>query len=117
MQLIGFSDEQLSEIVNKNPFYAEFILPVQFYEDQNSEVKAPAVWNLFICSADADEDLIYRLVKNVFENSEFLMNVHPFTKYTTVENTIRYSGIALHPGAINYLKEIEIEVPEHLFPR
>ena len=117
MQLIGFSDEQLSEIIIKNPFYAEFILPVQFYEDQNDEVKAPAVWNLFICNANADENLIYGLVKNVFENNDFMIKAHPFAKYTTPENTIRYSGIPLHPGVIKYLKEIEIEVPEHLFPR
>jgi len=117
MQLIGFSDEQLSEIVIRNPFYSEFILPVQFYGDQNDEVKVPAVWNLFICNADADEKLIYELVKNVFENNQFLINVHPFAKYTTLENTIRYSGIPLHPGAINYLKEMEIEIPEHLLPR
>ena len=117
MQLIDFSDEQLSEIIIKNPFYSEFIFPVQFYEDQNEEVKAPAVWNLFICNADADENLIYGLVKNVFENNDFLKKAHPFAKYTTPENTIRYSGIPLHPGAINYLKEMEIEIPEHLLPR
>ncbi len=117
MQLIDFSDEQLSEIIIKNPFYSKFILPVQFYPDQHNEIKVPAVWNLFICNADADENLIYELVKNVFENNEFLIKAHPFAKYTTPENTIRYSGIPLHPGAINYLKEMEIEVPEHLIPR
>lgn len=117
MQLVGFSDEQLSEIFIKNPFYAEFILPVQFYPDQHNEVKAPAVWNLFICNADADEKLIYGLVKNVFENRQFLIKAHPFAKYTTLENTIRYSAIPLHPGVINYLKKMGIEVPEHLFPR
>lgn len=116
MHLIGFSDEQLSEIIVKNPFYSGFIFPVHFYEDQNEEVKVPAVWNLLICNADADENLVYGFVKNVFENNEFLIKAHPFAKYTTPENTIQYSGIPLHPGAINYLKEMGMEVPEHLFP-
>ena len=116
LELIRFSDAQLFEIENKYPFYARFTLPAAFYSDQNYDVTAPSVWNYFICHADLDPDLVYRLTRAFFENQDFLLPVHPFVKHSTPENSVQYAILPFHPGTINYLKEKEIDVPEVLFP-
>jgi len=67
-----------------------------------------------ICQASLDEELVYQLVKALFENRSYLMKIHPSAAYTTAENTVKYSPVPLHPGTIKYLKEMGIDVPARL---
>ena len=69
-----------------------------------------------ICQRSLDEDLVYRLVKALFENNDYLVKIHPSAAYTTGENAVTFSPIPLHPGTIRYLKEKGIDVPGHLAP-
>ena len=87
------------------------------HNGQDKDVYTASVWNTFICNADLDDELVYELTKAVFENQEFLMKIHHFAKYTTPENAVKYSAIPLHPGAIRYIKEKGIEVPDRLIAK
>ena len=69
-----------------------------------------------ICQASLDTDMVYKLAKALFEHKDYLMKIHPSAAYTTPENAVKYSPIALHPGTIKYLKEKGIDVPARLVP-
>jgi hypothetical protein len=62
-------------------------------------------------------DLVYKLVKAVFQNRAYLEKIHPFAKYTTPENSIQASPIPLHPGAIQYYRELGLSIPDRLVPK
>ena len=114
INIIPFTKDEINQVTRKYPFYAGYTLPAGIYNGQDQEVYTASVWNTFICNADLDEKLVYELTKAVFENQDFLIKIHPFGKYTTPENAVKYSAIPLHPGAIRYLKEKGIEVPHRL---
>ena len=116
IRVISFSREDIQKIVNKFPFYSEFIMPPNTYRGQDYEVRNPSVWNTVICHAKVDTDLIYRLTKAVFEHQDYLIKIHPFAKYTTPENAVKHAVIPLHPGAIKYFKEKGVAVPNRLIP-
>ncbi|NQU64808.1 MAG: C4-dicarboxylate ABC transporter substrate-binding protein, partial [SAR324 cluster bacterium] len=61
-------------------------------------------------------DLVYSLVKALYENNDYLLKIHPSASYTTPENAVKYSPIPLHPGTIKYLKEKGVSVPDRLIP-
>lgn len=114
VRIIPFSEVQMNKIVEKYPFYSGYTLPADIYNKQKEPVYTPSVWNTFICNADLEEELIYELTKAVFEHQDYLMKIHPFAKHTTPENAVKHSVIPLHAGAVRYLKEKGIEVPERL---
>lgn len=115
--LISFSDKDIEKIVKAYPFYAPFVMPPGIYKGQDYPVKNPSVWNTVICNANMSEDLVYRLVKALFQHKDYLEKIHPFAKYTTPENAIIASPIPLHPGAIKYYRELGLKIPERLIPK
>ncbi len=115
--LISFSDEDIKKIVETYPFYSPFIMPPGIYKGQDYPVKNPSVWNTVICNPDVSEDLVYKLVKAVFQHKDYLEKIHPFAKYTTPENAINASPIPLHPGAIKYYRELGLKIPDRLLPK
>jgi len=115
--IISFSDEDLKKICDTYPFYSPFVLPPGTYKGVDYPVKNPSVWNTVICNADMPEDLVYKLVKAVFEHKDYLEKIHPFAKYTTPENTLKAAPIPLHPGALRYYRELGLEIPDRLIPK
>jgi hypothetical protein len=69
-----------------------------------------------ICQASMDKELVYKLVKALYEHQDYLKQIHPSAAYTTPENAVKYSPIPLHPGTIKYLKEVGVDVPRRLVP-
>lgn len=114
IDLISFSDEDIAKIVKAYPYYSSFELPPGTYKGQDYPVKNPSVWNTVACNSDLPEDMVYKLVKAAFENRDYLEKIHPFAKYTTLENSLKASPIPLHPGAVKYYQEKGLKVPEHL---
>lgn len=115
--IISFSDEDLKKICEAYPFYSPIVLPPGTYRGVDYPVKNPSVWNTMVCNADLDEELVYKLVKAVFEHRDYLEKIHPFARYTTPENTLKACPIPLHPGAIKYFEELGLKVPERLKPK
>ncbi|MDE0114066.1 MAG: TAXI family TRAP transporter solute-binding subunit [Albidovulum sp.] len=61
---------------------------------------------VLVARADVEEDLVYHMIKTVFENIEFLENIHPITRYWRTETALDGQTGALHPGAAKYYREI-----------
>ena len=117
IEIIPFTPEEQKKVTEKYTFYAPFDLAAGIYNGIEKDVPTVSVWNVVICSQDLDEDLVYNLTKAVFEHQSYLMQIHPFAKYTTPENAVKTSPIPFHPGAIKYFKEKGIEIPERLMPK
>jgi TRAP transporter TAXI family solute receptor len=75
-----------------------------------------SVWNVIIVTADLPEELVYQLTRALYEHNDYLRKIHPFARFTTTENTIEHAPIPLHPGAVRYLREQGLSLPEGLVP-
>ncbi|MDI7260933.1 MAG: TAXI family TRAP transporter solute-binding subunit [Thermodesulfobacteriota bacterium] len=115
--VISFSDADIKKIVEAYPFYSPFVMPPGIYRGQDYPVSNPSVWNTVICNADMPEDLIYQLVKAVFQHRGYLEKIHPFAKYTTPENAVLAAPIPFHPGAVKYYRELGLKIPDRLLPK
>lgn len=116
IKVIPFSKEEQDAVCGKYPFYSPYELDAGVYRGIDEPVPTISVWNVIICNAGLDEELVYNLAKVLFENNEYMRKIHPFARYTTPENTIKHSPIPLHPGTIKYLREAGLEVPDTLVP-
>jgi len=114
--VLPFTPAQTQKILASKSTYAAVDLSGGIYRGVDTAVPTIGVWNVMICQKSLDTDLVYKLVKALFENNAYLQKIHPSAAYTTPENTVKYSSIPLHPGTIKYLKEKGIDIPKRLIP-
>lgn len=60
---------------------------------------------ILVCQPDEPLDLVYNIVKAIYENEDVIANSHPAAKVITLENAVVDFGIPYHPGAIKYYQE------------
>ena len=116
IHIINFTPEQQKKILAANKEYSAVDLAGGVYRGVGNPVPTIGVWNVMICQKSLKVDLVYSLVKALYEHQDYLLKIHPSASYTTPENAVKYSPIPLHPGTIKYLKEKGIAVPANLMP-
>jgi hypothetical protein len=116
IHIISITPEQQKKILAANQEYSAVDLSGGVYRGVDQPVPTIGVWNVMICQRSLDTDMVYNLVKALYEHQDYLLKIHPSASYTTPENAVKYSPIPLHPGTIKYLKEKGISVPAALMP-
>ncbi len=116
INILGFTPQQAEKILAANDTYASVDLAGGVYRGVDKAVPTIGVWNVMICQASLDTDLVYNLVKVLYEHNDYLLKIHPSAAYTTPENAVKYCPVPLHPGTIKYLQEKGIAVPARLMP-
>lgn len=97
----------VEESIAKREYLVERIIPIDYYtEIANKEpVRTVGVKAILFCNADTDDDLVYHLVKEVFENFDLFKLQHPAFANLTPEKLSSNLIVSLHPGAERYFKE------------
>jgi TRAP transporter TAXI family solute receptor len=116
IHIISFTPAQQEKIMAANKEYSAVDLAGGVYKGVDNAIPTIGVWNVMICQASLDTDLVYKLVKALYDHQDYLLKIHPSASYTTAENAVKYSPIPLHPGTIKYLKEKGLAVPAKLMP-
>jgi TRAP transporter TAXI family solute receptor len=116
INMLAFTPEQTERILAANKTYSSVELAGGVYRGIDQPVSTIGVWNVMICQASLDTEMVYKLAKALFEHNDYLQKIHPSAAYTTPENAVKYSPIPLHPGTIKYLEEKGITVPDKLRP-
>ena len=116
IHIISFTPEQQKKILAANAEYSSVDLAGGVYRGVDQAVPTIGVWNVMICQKSLPTDMVYQLVKTLYEHKDYLVKIHPSAAYTTPENAVKYSPIPLHPGTVKYLKEKGIAIPAELMP-
>lgn len=117
IEMITFTPEQQKKVAEAYGFYSPWTLEGGIYRGVDKPSPTISVWNVIICQASLDTELVYNLVKVLFEQNAYMQKIHPFAKYTTPENAVKQTPIPLHPGTVKYLKEKGVAVPAKLMPK
>ncbi|WP_086983102.1 TAXI family TRAP transporter solute-binding subunit [Vibrio aphrogenes] len=104
IRILSFSDEEMKKIIAAEPSYQALEAPAESYKNVPA-FTTPAVWNVLVVNKNMPEQQAYEMTKVAFENMGKIRQVVGVTKFTTLENMNKLSGIALHPGAQKYLDE------------
>ena len=105
-KLVPVEGEAIDKLVADNPFYAYATVPGGMYKGTDSDVKTFGVKATFVTSADVEDDVVYEVVKAVFDNFDRFKKLHPAFANLTEEEMIK-DGLSapLHDGAVKYYKE------------
>ena len=104
--------DDVDELIEENPYYAYSKIPVEYYPMSQSteDVQTFGVVATFLTSADVSDEVVYTLVKCVFENLDEFKGMHDAFKNLTPEEMVN-SGISIpfHDGAIQYYEEAGLD--------
>ena len=88
------------------PIYVKNKILANAYPGDDRDTTNVDVWNLLVVPEKADEQLVYNIVKTLFEKQEELVRVHKDAQFLSLDNqTSGASPLPFHPGAVRYFKE------------
>lgn len=105
-KLVPVTGEAIDKLVAENAFYAKATVPGGMYPGTPDDVETFGVKATFVTSADVADDVVYQVVKAVFDNFDRFKGLHPAFANLKEEDMIS-GGLSapLHPGAVKYYKE------------
>ena len=105
--LVNVDNDATSELVENNPYYRVATIPGGMYRGNEADVTTFGVAATFVSSSDVADDVVYEVVKAVFENFDTFKRLHPaFANLQKEEMVSDALSAPLHPGALKYYKEV-----------
>ncbi len=105
-KLIPLEGPAVDKLIASNPYYAKATIPGGMYANNPNPVNTYGVAATLVTSAKVSEDVVYNLVKAVFENFDEFKKLHPAFANLDPKAMVKNGLTAeLHPGAVKYYKE------------
>lgn len=105
-KLVNVTGDAIDKLVNDNPYYAKATIPGGLYKGNDDDVQTFGVKATFVTSSDVDDDIVYTVVKAVFDNFKRFKGLHPaFANLEEADMIADGLSAPLHPGAEKYYRE------------
>ena len=105
INLVGLKTNTIEKLKNGRPYYVTAIIPGDVYPGVEKEVTTFAVKATLLTTEDLPEEVVYTVVKSVFENFGEFAATHPALKNLTPEKMLEGLSAPFHSGAAKYYKE------------
>jgi len=104
--MVEVAGPKIDKLVKDADYYRTATIPGGMYRGTATDTKTFGVGATFVTSAKVPENVIYNVVKAVFENFDQFKKLHPAFKNLKKEEMIK-DGLSapLHKGAAKYYKE------------
>ena len=105
-KLVDVNGPAIDKLVEENPYYAKATIPGGMYANNPDDTETFGVKATFVTSSDVPDEVVYTVVKAVFDNFDRFKGLHPAFADLKEEDMIS-AGLSapLHPGAEKYYKE------------
>ena len=100
---ISLSSEQSEAIRKAMPEFSPSKILPGTYSTLNKDYITVGVYNFAVGRADLPDDLVYQLVKAIFDNHARLVKGHASANETLPQNVVKNTFLPFHPGAIRLL--------------
>jgi hypothetical protein len=105
-KLVSLTGPVVDKLVKANSYYAYATIPGGLYANNPQPTQTYGVLATFVSSSKVPTDVVYNVVKAVFENFEDFKKLHPAFANLDPKKMIK-DGLSapLHEGAVKYYKE------------
>ena len=106
VELVSVTGAPIDKLIADNPYYRTATIPAGMYKGTDADTTTFGVGATFVSSAKVSDDVVYTVVKAVFDNFDDFKKLHPAFANLKEEQMIS-DGLSapLHPGAAKYYKE------------
>ena len=104
--LVEVDNEAVHKLVDNNPYYRMATIPGGMYRGNDQDTTTFGVGATLVSSTDVSEEVVYQVVKAVFENFDQFKGLHPaFADLKKEQMASEGLSAPLHPGAERYYEE------------
>ncbi len=104
--LVEVSGDVVAKLIEDNSFYRSATIPGGMYRGNDEDTMTFGVGATFVSADSVSEDVVYTLVKSVFENFDDFKGLHPaFANLAPEEMASAGLSAPLHDGAAKYYRE------------
>lgn len=112
VNIVPIEGPEIDKLISSKPYYAIGRIEMKNYASAANAaaeyINSIGVKATLVTSANVDEDVVYAITKEVFENLDEFKALHPAFSILTKENMLQGLTAPLHPGAIKYYKEADL---------
>jgi len=106
VQLIDVAGAPVDKLIADNPYYRTATIPGGMYKGTDNDVNTFGVGATFVSSTDVPADVVYVVVKGVFDNIDDFKGLHPaFNNLDPQQMAKDGLSAPIHDGAARYYKE------------
>lgn len=111
---VSLTPEQIETIRNAIPEISGSQINRGVYTSLDETYTSVGLFVFAIGRDDLPDELVYQLVKAVFDNQPRLVKATSAAIDTIPQNALKDSFLPFHPGALRYYREIGIKIPDAL---
>ncbi len=110
--LLEFTDEQIAAADGGLGLWTPYVIPAATYPGQTRDIQTVAKSNLLVARADVSDEVVYQVTRAMFENLDFLRNIHDAMYETSLDRALVGMPMPLHPGALRFYQEVGLLGPD-----
>ncbi len=108
--LVNVTGAVVEKLINDNDYYRRAVIPGGMYRGNMQETVTFGVGATFVSSTNTPANVVYNVVKAVFENFKAFKKFHPAFNHLKQKEMVK-DGLSapLHDGALKYYKEVGLK--------
>lgn len=104
--IVPVDNAETQALAADNPYYALTTIPGGMYKGTDTDTVTFGVAATFVSTTNTDSEVVYQMVKAVFENFKRFKKMHPaFANLKESDMISKNLSAPLHEGAVRYYKE------------
>ncbi len=105
-KIVELDSATIDSLIKDHPFYARAIIPGGMYAGNSKDVRTFGVRAILATTSDTDADVVYEMVKALFDNLDNFKTLHPVFATLSAKQMVGGGDVVpLHPGALKYFRE------------
>ncbi|VAX18738.1 TRAP transporter solute receptor, TAXI family precursor [hydrothermal vent metagenome] len=105
VKVISIDDSVLDKLKKGRPYFVPVDIPGGVYPHNPDPVRTFAVKATLLTTTDLANEVVYSIVKSIYENFDEFIKTHPALALLAPEDTLKGMSAPFHPGALKYYKE------------
>jgi TRAP transporter TAXI family solute receptor len=106
VRIVPVDETLVKKITAEHPYYYRNVVKAKSYKGVEQDITIMGFTTALWTHGGVNTDLIYKLLKNLFDHKADYYSIHTSAKDMTAEDATKGIPLPFHPGAEKYLKEI-----------
>ena len=106
VRIVPLEDSFLKKVTAEHPYYYRTVVKAKAYRGLEQDTPILGFATAFYAYEGMNNDLVYKIMKNLWEHKAEYYAIHSSAKEMSVEDATKGITIPFHAGAVKYLKEI-----------
>ena len=106
VRIVPLEDSFLKKVTAEHPYYYRTVIKAKAYKGHEQDTPILGFATAFYAHEGMSNDLVYKMMKNLWEHKTEYYAIHSAAKEMNVEDATKGITIPFHAGAVKYLKEI-----------